>query len=359
MDPVRSTATGCLPSPFSYQACKEAREIFYSAVTTGTCPSGTSGEQVVIEAGRFTSFVSQADADAQAAAELTKQLAIWCVLLPPPVITSGAATVLYDGDLHYDIAATNTPISYAAQSDILTIIDQDQANAIVAAGGSLLDKVVIDTTTGVITAQFQNTAVGEYIINLSATNGAGTGQGALTLTIKPQLEITLTDDPFGTADQNASQIVRQIAIDGGGWQTMTFGQMFAASNSVKFRITGTAIPLTQAQTIAAGFNIQLKAGGKDYAFSNGNASFSTSYGTTSGSLGTNPSTRYQMPVLTPDGATTGPVNTPVSAATSGVPAFSPIAKGTTAAKFMEFSFQLNDYSSATFNVSQELDLNFS
>lgn len=86
MDPVKKPLVGCGPSPFTYEACDMSSTLYYSAPVTGTCPAGTSGEPVTVEGGRFTSSVSQEDADAQAQNKLQDLLAIWCApQTGPPV----------------------------------------------------------------------------------------------------------------------------------------------------------------------------------------------------------------------------------------------------------------------------------
>lgn len=74
-DPI---VTGCGLPIFDIETCQNRQTIFYSAQQTATC---TSSGPYVSPAGKFTSLVSQADADAQATAYLSTVTAGACAYL--------------------------------------------------------------------------------------------------------------------------------------------------------------------------------------------------------------------------------------------------------------------------------------
>lgn len=73
--------TGCGLPIFGIETCQENPEIFYSHEASATCPMGTSGGPFTSPSGKFTSFISQEDADSQATAYLNSLLSTQCHIL--------------------------------------------------------------------------------------------------------------------------------------------------------------------------------------------------------------------------------------------------------------------------------------
>lgn len=162
-DPV--ILTGCQLPVFVDETCAGRPVTYYSSQQTVSCPSGYSGGSFTSVLGKFTSQVSQANADAQAAAYLGNLLMGKCIYIPVPVVSSGSVTVAPSGAVNYQIVATNSPTSYGATG--------------------LPMGLSINTMTGLITGNVPATAPIVYTIGISATNFNGTGNGTLTITVLP------------------------------------------------------------------------------------------------------------------------------------------------------------------------------
>jgi hypothetical protein len=136
---------------------------FYSSDQTVTCPDTDSGGPFESVLGKFTSLISQADADAQATAYLSALFISGCKPIPVPVVSNGHVPIYNNAPFSYQIEATNSPTSYG-----------------IGLGG-LPSGLSLNTTTGLITGTVTGETVGNTIIvDINATNAGGTSVSNLT-----------------------------------------------------------------------------------------------------------------------------------------------------------------------------------
>lgn len=152
--------TGCQLPIFTPNPSCPPQVIYYSAEQSGSCPPANSGGPFLIPVGKYSSTVSQADADAPAIARLAALLAT-CVPTPP-VVSNGSLTVAPSGAVNFQIIATNSPTSYGS--------------------GTLPGTLVLNTSTGLITGNVPSTPI-TYNIPISATNAAGTESATLKIVV--------------------------------------------------------------------------------------------------------------------------------------------------------------------------------
>lgn len=137
---------------------------------------------------------------------------------PPiiPVVTSATVRQLVSTLFSYQILATNGPIlSYGASG--------------LPAG------LTINQTTGVISGTILSTSLISYSIQISATNQFGTGYGILVIVVVNVPSVTLTADVPSVPGGSAVE----VAIDGGGYVSMTDGQTktFQPTTDLKIKLT--------------------------------------------------------------------------------------------------------------------------
>lgn len=212
--------TGCGLPVFGTETCEGQVITYDSAQMTVECPVGYYGGPFTSVLGKFTSTISQADADAKAEAYLANLLASACSAPPPPVVSPGSITVGIDLAISYQIVATNNPASY---------------------GATLPSWLSINPTTGLITGTAPNTR-SITDIPLSATNAGGTGTGTLVVTVKPYMSIVFqapTTSGSGTATSST-----MISIDGAtpiaAVPTSTYLFLNQLVISVAAQLTGTS-----------------------------------------------------------------------------------------------------------------------
>lgn len=170
---------------------------FDSQERTASCPSCSTGGPFTSVAGKFTSTLSQADADAQAEAYLATTLATKCIAIQIPVITNDTIMVTNGTPITpYQIVATNNPTSYGiGMFPLPTGLSLDTITGIITG-----------TPSGIVTAQFTG---------VNATNCAGTGNGLLTFTasMTGSFSVVATTPDYGT-DSGPSSFLT-FTLDGG------------------------------------------------------------------------------------------------------------------------------------------------
>lgn len=203
--------TGCGEAMFDFETCAGQVLTYYSVQQTVSCPAGFLGT-FTSSLGKFTSVISQADADAKATAYLNNLLATSCVQdVFTPVVSNGSANIGNNIPFSYQIIATNSPTIYGATG--------------------LPTGLSINTSTGLITGTATGMTVGHvYSIAISATNVAGTGTGILTITVKTPIVFTLFIDS-GFPSSPASV---QVSVDGGSYMAGVNGT-YTAINQIKWK----------------------------------------------------------------------------------------------------------------------------
>ena len=161
----------------------------------------------------------------------TRTLVLTIITPPPPTITSaGTASGNVATAFTYQIVATRNPTSYSAPG--------------LPAGLSL------NTATGLISGS--PTVAGTFDINLGATNGFGTGNKTLTLTIAPQPPPVITSAGSATTVVNSPFNYQIIATNSPTSYGATGLPAGLAVNSSTGLINGTP-------TVQGTFNITLSA----------------------------------------------------------------------------------------------------
>ena len=156
-----TSAAGTVGSAFSYQITATNSPTSYAATSlpAGLAVNTSTGLISGTPTAAGTSSVALSATNAAGTGHATLTLT---VTAGPPVITSsGAANGIVGSAFSYQIAATNSPTSYAATS--------------LPAG------LAVNAATGLISGT--PTAAGTSSVALSATNSAGTGHATLTLTV--------------------------------------------------------------------------------------------------------------------------------------------------------------------------------
>lgn len=167
---------------------------------------------------------------------------------PPliPVVSSSTITVAPSSAVSYQIIASGSPFSYGS--------------------GTLPGTLTLDTSTGLITGDVPAT-ITSYVIPISATNSAGTGNGTLTINVKSTLSVTF-DELFGTGVSSL-----QVAFDGGSYAPVSYGSPYTFSSQLKtkYSLSGTSVSTNDdasiigtitnsgSRTVAAGSSVNLSA----------------------------------------------------------------------------------------------------
>jgi uncharacterized protein with beta-barrel porin domain len=175
-----NTASGTVGSAFSFNITGTDFPTSYSA--TGLPPGLMLNTGTGAITGTPTlqgAYMVTVNATNGAGTSANQTLTITIILLPPVVTAGGTISVTITSPVSYQIAATNSPTSYAATG--------------LPAG------VTINTTTGLISGT--PTAVGTSNVTISATNAAGTGTASLVITVNqfppPVLNSATVQVPFG------------------------------------------------------------------------------------------------------------------------------------------------------------------
>lgn len=162
-----SVVTGCGLPVFGSGAAQTSPftcpPYFQSTQQTASCPVGYSGGPFTSPEGKFSSTISQADANNQAEVYLRSLQNAQCFFIPVPTVQNGNITVLASGPVNYQIIANHNPISYGATGLPLGLS--------------------VNTTTGVISGNIPATEPTTYTVELSSTNINGTGYGTLVITV--------------------------------------------------------------------------------------------------------------------------------------------------------------------------------
>jgi hypothetical protein len=177
-----TTASGMVGSAFTYQIAATNSPTSYGV--TGTLPGGLTlntttgaitGTPTTVESPSVTISATNAAGSGTATLTIT-------VMAPmAPVITSGAtASGNVGAAFTYQIAATNSPTSYAVS-------------------GTLPDGLSLNTSTGAITGT--PTTVESQTVTISATNAGGTGTASLAIDIAASVTPVITSP--GTTLQSA------------------------------------------------------------------------------------------------------------------------------------------------------------
>jgi hypothetical protein len=209
--------TGCGLPVFGTETCEGQIITYYSAQMTVTCPAQDTGGPFTSPLGKFTSIISQADADSQAEAYLVNLLATGCVqTVFPPVITSPlTANIGNSVAFTYQITATNSPTSFNATS--------------------LPSGLSVNTSTGLISGTITSATIGStYSIPISAMNAGGTGSATLVLTV-----IATLNANFITIGDGGASTLREVSIDGSVYTTVNFSQNYIFLHQIKMRTTVT------------------------------------------------------------------------------------------------------------------------
>lgn len=163
-----ATATGSGGSPFSYQITANNVPTSFGAtglpagVTVDIATGLISGTPTVN--GTFNATISATNASGTGSATLTITLS---AIAAPAITSAMMASVTWGVALSYQITASNVPTSFGATG--------------LPAG------VTVNTATGLISGTA--TASGTFNATISATNAAGTGSKALTITIGTQAPV--------------------------------------------------------------------------------------------------------------------------------------------------------------------------
>lgn len=192
------------------------------------CPTCMTGGPFTCPEGKFTSLISQADADAKADAYLASLVSAKCVSAVP-VVTSATITEGISLSFSYQIIATNTPTSYGATG--------------------LPSGLSLDTATGIISGDVS--VLGTYTVPVTGTNACGTGDGTITITIKNYISVVFGQALGGNGVGDIPNFL-SIALDGGSPQLTITSQTYIALSS--FEISGTQAFST---AIPGGPNTQL------------------------------------------------------------------------------------------------------
>jgi archaellum component FlaF (FlaF/FlaG flagellin family) len=144
--------------------------------------------------------------------------------LAPPVITSSTtAGGVAGSSFSYQISATNSPTSYGASG--------------------LPSGLAINSTSGLISGTPASS--GTFSVNLSATNGGGTGSATLALSVSSPLQAQIAASPssvsFGTVTDGTTDSV-PITLNNNGNTTLTFSQI--GVTGAGFAQTGLSTSLT-------------------------------------------------------------------------------------------------------------------
>lgn len=210
--------TGCLEPIYGVAVTSSIAcpPFYYNAQLILNCPVNFHGGPFTCPPGKFTSIISQADADAQAMAYLQNVLNLNCVS-NIPVVSSGSLTIAPSGAVSYQIVATNAPTSYGS--------------------GTLPGTLSLNSSTGLITGNVPAT-ITTYTIPISATNAAGTGNGLLVITVKPRLQFTIGSTTASVLP--ASQLM--VSVDGSTPTPITTGQIFTFLSQLIISISNTSSP---------------------------------------------------------------------------------------------------------------------
>ncbi len=215
-----TTANGTVGSAFSYQITATNSPTSYGAtglpagLTVNTATGLISGTPTA--AGTSTVTVSATNSGGTGNATLTLTVAA----PPAPVITSATtASGAVGSAFSYQIAATNSPTSYAA--------------------AGLPAGLTVDTGAGLISGT--PTATGTSTVTLSATNSGGTGNATLTLTIAAAVPVVI------------SSVTPNSGSTAGGTAVTITGTGFGAGATVAFAgAAATDVVVTDDTTISAG-----------------------------------------------------------------------------------------------------------
>ena len=185
--------TGCLPPVFGVAETPffPCPMIWLNAPQQLSCPPCFDGPILYCPSGKFSSLISQADADAQATNYLAALQVGKCSSLVP-VVASETLKVAPSGSVNYQSQATNTPTSYGATG--------------------LPAWLSLNTTTGIISGNVPATLT-TYSIPISATNTCGTGDGTLTIIVAAAISVSFTHPGSGGFKNGLSSFI--ISIDGG------------------------------------------------------------------------------------------------------------------------------------------------
>ena len=165
------SANATVGKPFSYTitASNSPTSFGASGLPSGLSIDSSSGviSGTPTQTGTYNVTISATNSSGSGSASLTL-----AVLSPEPVITSAGTVYAFVGEVFsYTITADNSPASFGAIS--------------------LPSGLVLDSATGLITGV--PTGPGNILVNLSATNGSGTGYAALSLHVSTRVAPVIQD----------------------------------------------------------------------------------------------------------------------------------------------------------------------
>jgi uncharacterized repeat protein (TIGR03803 family) len=225
-----TTATATAGSPFTYQivATKSPTSYSATALPVGLVFDPTSGQisGTPTTAGTYSLPISATNASGSTSSELTIT-----------VVAAGAPTF---GGVLATTAASGMPFTYQIPAGGLVGI----YNAL-----NLPSGLSVDPVSGIISGTL--TDGGPYPITILASNGSGTAQTTLTITVTDQVgSVQVNLGPSGAVAAGA-----QWSIDGGAPQASgaTVGSLSEGSHTITFTsATGYVTPSSQTVSVTAG-----------------------------------------------------------------------------------------------------------
>jgi len=153
------TATATVGSSFSYQIAATNSPTSYGALVLPLGLSVNTVSGLISGTPTVNGITTVALSATNSAGTATAGLVLTIGAVPPTITSSTSATQPVASAFTYQITATNSPTSYGASG--------------------LPSGLSVNTSTGVISGTTSTS--GTYVINLTATNSAGTANGTLTL----------------------------------------------------------------------------------------------------------------------------------------------------------------------------------